>query len=117
MPSNPLPPAAFRQLQGDLGLTNAACAQFLGVTLKSVEHWRSGRRPVPGPAAIALELLKANRQLELALDIHIEKVKELAAGAGEWAALQAAARDVLAARFAGRGLEDAINRLALLLDQ
>lgn len=117
MPENKLSPSAFRQLQSDLGLTNAECAQVLGVTLHAVEQWRSGRRPVPGPAAVALELLKSNRQLELALDIHIEKVKELAAGAGEWAALQAAARGVIAARFAGHGLEEAINRLAQLLDQ
>jgi len=117
MPTHTLTPAAFRQLQADLGLTNSECARVLGVTLKTVEHWRSGLRPVPGPAAVALELLQANRQLELALDIHIEKVKELAAGAGEWAALQAAARGVIAARFAGHGLEEAINRLALLLDQ
>lgn len=81
MTTHSLTPESFRQLQADLDLTNAECAQILGVTLKAVEHWRSGRRSVPGPVAVALQWLLANRQLELALDIHIEKVKELAAGA------------------------------------
>lgn len=117
MTPHSLTAAAFRQLQADLGLTNAACARILGVTVQAVEHWRSGRRPVPGPVAAALELLQANRQLELALDIHIEKVKELAAGAGDLSELRAAARAVIATRSSGRGLDESLARLAALLDR
>ena len=112
-----LTPDAFRQLQADLGLTNAACARMLGVTVHAVEHWRSGRRPVPGPVAAAMELLLANRQLELALDLHIEKVKELAARAGELDDLRAAVRALLAAHSAGRDLAEAIAGLAARLDR
>lgn len=114
---NTLTPAAFRQLQADLGLTDDECACALGVTLKTVEHWRSGRRPAPGPAAVALELLQANRQFELALDLHIEKVKELAARAGELDELRGAGRAVLAARSGGRDLDEALTRLADLLNR
>jgi len=62
-------------------------------------------------------LLQANRQLELALDLHIEKVKELAAGAGELDELREAARAVIAARSRGRGLDEALGRLAERLNR
>ena len=36
----------FKEIQKKLGLTNVAMANVLGVSLQSVEKWRSGARPI-----------------------------------------------------------------------
>ncbi len=117
MTTHSLPSTAFRQLLSDLSLSIPDCAQLLQVDPVAVENWFSGSSPIPGPAAVALELLQSNRQLELALDLHIEKVKELSAGAGELDELRGAARAVIAARSGGCGLDEALARLAELLNR
>lgn len=48
----------FKQAQRELGLTNKKMATVLSVSLRTVEKWRQGSRSVPGPAAVAIALLR-----------------------------------------------------------
>lgn len=51
--------AELKQAQVTLGLTNQQLADRLRVSLRAVEMWRQGSRPVPGPVAAFLDHLTA----------------------------------------------------------
>ena len=46
----------FKDAQSRLGLTNAAMAKDLRVSVRTVETWRQGTRDVPGPVIVVLAL-------------------------------------------------------------
>ena len=46
----------FKTLQSSAGLTNAAAAQLLGVSLRAVEAWRQGTRGIKPPVAELIKL-------------------------------------------------------------
>lgn len=48
----------FKGVQRELGLTNKKMATLLRVSLRTVEKWRQGSRSIPGPAEVALALLR-----------------------------------------------------------
>ena len=48
----------FKEVQRELGFTNQKMAAVLRVSLRTVEKWRQGSRSVPGPAEVALALLR-----------------------------------------------------------
>lgn len=50
-------PEELKQAQATLVLTNQQLADRLRVSLRAVEMWRQGSRPVPGPVAAFLEHL------------------------------------------------------------
>jgi DNA-binding transcriptional regulator YiaG len=50
-------PQEFKQAQLRLGLTNQALADTLKVSLRAVEMWRQGARPIPGPVEVAINLM------------------------------------------------------------
>jgi DNA-binding transcriptional regulator YiaG len=50
-------PTEFRAARHTLGLTQAAMAEALEVTLRAVQWWEAGDREVPGPARVALRLM------------------------------------------------------------
>ena len=47
----------FKDIQSQLGLTNAAMAKKLGMSIRNVEDMRSGRRPVQLWTAKLLEYI------------------------------------------------------------
>jgi len=47
----------LKTAQSRLGLTNQALADALKVSLRAVEMWRQGARPIPGPVEVALNLM------------------------------------------------------------
>lgn len=49
----------LKSAQATLGLTNQQMAVLLRVSLRAVEMWRQGSRPVPGPVAAFLDYLTA----------------------------------------------------------
>lgn len=53
----PDPRQTFRTLRQSLKLSQAAAARAIGVTVTSVEHWESGRRPTPQYAINSLTLI------------------------------------------------------------
>jgi DNA-binding transcriptional regulator YiaG len=44
-------PDEFKALQSAAGLTNAAAAAALGVSLRTIETWRQGTRKISQPVA------------------------------------------------------------------
>ena len=50
-------PAEFKAAQLLLGLTNQALADAMKVSLRAVEMWRQGARPIPGPVEVAISLM------------------------------------------------------------
>lgn len=55
----PMTSDELKHAQSTLGLTNQQLADRLRVSLRAVEMWRQGSRPVPGPVAAFLEHLTA----------------------------------------------------------
>ena len=47
----------FKAAQLRLGLTNQAMADALKVSLRAVEMWRQGARPITGPVEVAINLM------------------------------------------------------------
>lgn len=47
----------LKSAQTALGLTNQALADALKVSLRAVEMWRQGARPIPGPVEVAINLM------------------------------------------------------------
>jgi DNA-binding transcriptional regulator YiaG len=47
----------LKAAQLTLGLTNQALADTLKVSLRAVEMWRQGARPIPGPVEVAITLM------------------------------------------------------------
>ena len=52
-------PAQLKAHRRRLGLTQAALAKALGVTLSAVEKWEGGQRPISRVVELALEALEA----------------------------------------------------------
>ena len=50
-------PQEFKQAQLRLGLTNQQLADDLKVSLRAVEMWRQGARPIPGPVEVVINLM------------------------------------------------------------
>lgn len=46
----------FKALQSSAGLTNAAAAQLLSVSVRAVEAWRQGTRGIKPPIAELIKL-------------------------------------------------------------
>lgn len=63
----PAPPVLtgdeIRAIRMDIPMTQRAFASFMGVSVKTVEAWESGRNHPNGSAARLLQLLKANSGL------------------------------------------------------
>lgn len=57
-------PQVFRAALKELGMTQLGAAEFLRVQPTTVNRWARGKRKIPGPAAAALECLRARRALE-----------------------------------------------------
>lgn len=48
----------FRTLRLSMGLSAERCAQILGISSgRQIRRWEAGDNKVPGPAAVAMELL------------------------------------------------------------
>lgn len=47
----------LKQSQAQIGFTNHQLANALKVSLRAVEMWRQGARPIPGPVEVALNLM------------------------------------------------------------
>lgn len=47
----------LKQSQAQIGLTNHQLADALKVSLRAVEMWRQGARPIPGPVEVAINLM------------------------------------------------------------
>lgn len=50
----------IKRIRQDAGLTQALFAAYMGVSLKTVEAWESGRNAPAGPASRLLALTQAN---------------------------------------------------------
>ena len=50
----------IKKIRQDAGLTQALFAAYMGVSLKTVEAWESGRNTPAGPASRLLALTQAN---------------------------------------------------------
>jgi transcriptional regulator with XRE-family HTH domain len=55
-------PAQMREQRSDLGLTQTELAERLGVTLRAVQYYESGGRPVPRPVAILMRVFANERE-------------------------------------------------------
>jgi len=51
-------PESFRDLRASCLLSRQACAEYLGVCLRTVRHWEAGRNRVPWSAVRLLRLLR-----------------------------------------------------------
>jgi len=69
-------PAQFKNAIARLGLKQAEAAKFLGVGLRTVEHWVTGDRRIPNPAAILLRYM-------IATEATPEKVEAITKGKGK----------------------------------
>lgn len=49
--------AELKKAQATLGLTNQQLADALKVSLRAVEMWRQGARPIPGPVEVAITMM------------------------------------------------------------
>ena len=52
-----LSPAEFLEARRALGLSQAALARALGVTIRTIGRWEHGARRIPGPAVLLLRRL------------------------------------------------------------
>lgn len=50
-------PDEFKKIQSDQDWTNQTTANLLGVSLSTVEKWRSGAREIPAPVAKLIAML------------------------------------------------------------
>ena len=48
----------FRLIREELGVTQARIAEIFKVTPRSIRHWESGDREIPGPAEVLIEALQ-----------------------------------------------------------
>jgi putative transcriptional regulator len=55
-------PDELRTIRKALGLSQAAMAQIVGVSRRTVEHWEAGTRNVSPPAARLIRSLKQPRR-------------------------------------------------------
>lgn len=52
-------PEGVRSVRAARGLTQGDLAALLRVDRKTIQRWESGATPLPGPAAILLDLIEA----------------------------------------------------------
>ena len=50
-------PSTFKRIQAILSLTNARLAEVLGVSVRTVERWRSGTNPINPPVDTCMLIL------------------------------------------------------------
>lgn len=62
-------PDALRQALADLGYTQTAFADYIGVHRLTVNHWLTGRHPVPRYVDVIIELLTERAEKMDTLDI------------------------------------------------
>ena len=51
----------FKTIRQEAGLTQQVLADGLGVNIRGLQHWEMGDRPIPGPVANLMELLKGGK--------------------------------------------------------
>ena len=51
-------PAEFRSIRHSLSLTQLALAERIRVTRRAVLYWESGDKPIPGPVAVLMGMLR-----------------------------------------------------------
>lgn len=54
----------FRQIREELGVTQTRLAKIFKVTARSIRHWESGDREIPGPAEVLIEALQVVTDLQ-----------------------------------------------------
>lgn len=59
MKKEPINPAEIKAARARLGITQAALADYLGVTVRAVKYWEAGQRKMPWSAQILLAQLVA----------------------------------------------------------
>lgn len=64
---------AIKKLRNRLQLTQEIMAKTMGVSVKTVEAWESGRNIPQGPAQRILSILEKNPELLQDLDIVVQK--------------------------------------------
>jgi len=69
-------PQDVRRSRKKLGISQAIFAQLMGVSVKTVQSWEQGGRPVPGPARRLLDDIESNTEhwTSLILDAVKEKL-------------------------------------------
>lgn len=55
----------FKVMRQNLGLTQARCAEFLGVYRNTVQSWEAGKKPTPRMAYYVLWLLSESRHFTI----------------------------------------------------
>ena len=60
LPLDTFTSAEIKAIRNKTGLTQATCAQFMGVSVKTVEAWESGRNHPDGAACRLLSMTKAD---------------------------------------------------------
>lgn len=60
MPLDTFTSSEIKQIRNNTGLTQAVFAQFMGVSIKTVETWEAGRNHPDGAACRLLSITKAN---------------------------------------------------------
>ena len=63
----------IRQLRKKLDFTQKNFAAFANVSVKTVQHWESGKKEVSGPIVALLKILKEHPQLKDELMIPAKK--------------------------------------------
>jgi DNA-binding transcriptional regulator YiaG len=58
----PMSTAEFKCLQRRSGLNNRELAEWLGVSRRTVEDWRSNTHPIKGPAARLMRLAFSHKE-------------------------------------------------------
>lgn len=54
-------PATLKAIRERAGLTQSGLAALFRITLRAVQFYEAGQRPIPGPVAYLAELLDAKR--------------------------------------------------------
>lgn len=57
----PLTPTALKAIRVRAGLTQSGLAALFRITLRAVQFYEAGDRPIPGPVVYLAELLDAKR--------------------------------------------------------
>ncbi|HQU16633.1 MAG TPA: helix-turn-helix domain-containing protein [Gammaproteobacteria bacterium] len=74
-------PATFRTLREACGLSQQDAASFLGVAIRTIAHWETGRNSVPAGAAADLQAL--NDRIEAGVRNVLALAAELSAQHGQ----------------------------------
>lgn len=60
LPLDTFTPAEIKEIRNDAGLTQALFAQYMGVSVKTVEAWEAGRNQPDGAARRLLAITREN---------------------------------------------------------